>query len=312
MTKLDGIMRAARGAAGVCWCAVLSGCGAGAPPPGQEPSDLPALNALFGRDSVDRGAPLRADERDEVLSILRVQGVDVTQARFSADDWVLADGDVLYDARNVIRSAQGEIEKGYFWKTAVTVTKYNDIHVGADPTFPPDAIWTWATVYGGANWNASTHVIFNTVAPPPGAAVLTVMALPFNIFVGPGNDCLAALTAVPTTGQPGTIALNTSFHCTDTRVPVQCRVATLDSLSWDEMVHLATHEMGHSLGFGHPADPTAPGVNLISGTHSASDPNTPSYPSMMWGGLGSCYTGSGNVTLGLSTDDVASANAKYH
>jgi hypothetical protein len=32
----------------------------------------------------------------------------------------------------------------------------------------------------------------------------------------------------------------------------------------------------------------------------------------MWGGTNGCYTGSGNVTLQLSTDDVNSSNAKYH
>jgi hypothetical protein len=74
---------------------------------------------------------------------------------------------------------------------------------------------------------------------------------------------------------------------------------------------VATHAIGHALGFGHPADPAAPGVNHISGTQSAADPNLPSYPSMMWGGTRGCFTGSGNVTLGLSNDDVASANVKY-
>jgi hypothetical protein len=96
------------------------------------------------------------------------------------------------------------------------------------------------------------------------------------------------------------------------RLSAGCTAAgRLDGLSGNQEVHVATHEIGHALSFGHPADPAAQGVNHIEGTQSAANPSTPSYASVIWGGTNGCFTGSGNVTLGLASDDVASASAQH-
>ncbi len=295
-------------------CAAVAGCAdMEVPPSDSEAAQAPAVSLLHlaaVRQSADAKIALTNDERDQAMSILRVRGVDVSSARYVGEDWLMVD-DLIYDARGLLHEANGNVDKGYFWQSAVLVSGYKQIHVAGDPNLPPNATWTWAFVTGGADWNAKTHVGFTTAAPGSGATVLWVQAGSFAAAFGPGYDCLAAATLVPSGGQPGIIAINTSFHCTNTSVPAACRVATLDSLSWDEKVHVATHEMGHSLGFAHPLDPSPVGVHIVN-TATAINTNTPTYPSMMWGGTGSCYTGTGNVTLGLSSDDVASSNAAYH
>jgi len=218
---------------------------------------------------------------------------------------VLVD-DELFDARRLLRESTDSIEKGYFWKNTPTVTNYRDIHVVGDPSFPPNATWTWAFVTAGADWNAKTRVVFTTTAPPFGAAVLLVQAGSF----GPGNECLAGFSTAPSGGQRA----SSDQHRIQLHERRNPRRLPIDHARWAVLEPEGSHRDprdGHALGFGHPADPTAPGVNHIAGTQSAANPNTPSYKSMMWGGSNGCFTGIGNVTLGLSADDVASANVKY-
>jgi hypothetical protein len=315
MAKLDGLGGAARVAANAGLCAMLWGCGPSETAGGQASNDAPALGHILGL--TDRGEPLTADERKEVLSILRVQGVDVSQAQYTADDILMTDGDLMFDARRVLESAREDVEKGYFWKNTSIVSNYTDIHVAPNPTYPPDAIWTWAVVYGGSDWNAHTHVAMSTAAPGPNSAIMTVWAFDFAGLWDPAKVCNPAWTFAPSGGQPGYVLLNTTYHygpggCTNQSMPQPCRVASLDSFTWDQMVHITTHEMGHSLGFAHPADNSGPGEDHIPGTQSAANPDNPTYPSVMWGGLNGCYpSGNANVTAGLSADDIASANAKY-
>jgi hypothetical protein len=271
--------------------------------PDYDPQSLKWLRLDDARRDLADAPALTIAERDEVLTILRASGVDVTNARFYAEDWVLADDHVLYDARRVLHEAELDVEKGYFWTGATPVSRYWDIQIGSDGNYPLDVHFLTIVSAAITEWNDKTNILFTDSQTQPGPVLMLQMG-----DFGAGNQCLAGLATGPTGGQPGTVALNSGFNCPDPAIPAACRKSSLWDLGRDQKVHIATHEIGHALGFAHPADPSS---SRIIFTRSAPNANNPNYPSVMWGGPNGCFTGSGNVVARLSSDDVTSANRKY-
>lgn len=246
---------------------------------------------------------LTATERKAAKSILEVSGVDVSKARWFTNDWLLADDHVFYDARRVLREAEEDVEKGYFWKDATLVDRYWDIYFTNDPSYPLDIHFLTVFVSAMNAWTNSTSIGFANDQTDPGPVMVMQMG-PF----GADMNCYLGWSTGPSGGQPGIVAINSDFNCNVPEIPAACRASDPWSLSMDQQVHAATHEIGHALGFSHPLDT---GSSRIPFTRAATNGDNPTYRSMMWGGANGCYTGTGNVTLSLSSDDVASANRKY-
>jgi hypothetical protein len=272
------------------------------------------LAAYFELDAAREGfedePPLSPAERVEALSVLQGLGIDVSRARYFDNDWVIAE-DVIHDARKLLREEQAhaevQVDKGYWIRNATPVSNYQPIHLVGDPSFPLSWGWAFVVIAGATDWHERTNVKFTTDGAPPGATVMRFRQMPFRDFLGPGFECLLGLAGAPNGGNPGVVAINTTFDCTDPVIPAACRVS-FANVSWDMAVHTMTHEIGHALGFAHPAESNG---QRIGGTALAFLPNNPSYPSVMWGDPNGCFPGNANVTLGLSDDDVASAAAKY-
>lgn len=276
-------------------------------PVATDPEADAKIPAWFKIEETRRGfedePALTATDRKVVKSILEVSGVDVSNARWFENDWVLADDHVFYDARRVLREAEEDEEKGYFWTGATLVDRYWDIYFTIDPVYQLDLHFLSIFVTAMNEWTDRSSIGFTQNQTEPGPVLVAGMG-PF----GDEMDCYLGWSTAPSGGQPGMVAINTSFNCTSSSLPAACRASDPWSLGMDQKVHAATHEIGHALGFAHPLDPAS---SRISGTRAATDANNPTYRSMMWGGPNGCYTGSGNVTRGLSSDDVASANRKY-
>ncbi|MDD9943960.1 MAG: hypothetical protein OXU20_23155 [Myxococcales bacterium] len=254
--------------------------------------------------------PLSPDEQETILQFVRSHGFDTSGARFDGSDFILT-GDMRVDASTLLQAANHTVEKGYWFQLGGSPVPTPGFPAWVAP-FNLGLDWSFAFFFGAVEWNLRTPVEFFWGPPPTGEEnAVVVMYWPFDVFPFPESQVPAnattttmALATFPEGGNVGdAIFVNTNYSVPE----VPCGGEDIEAVPWEQKLRTATHELGHVLGFSHPAD----GMH-IEGTERVTATNK--YPSIMWpsGGL-ICPSEDPNdrYETTLSADDITAAEIKF-
>jgi hypothetical protein len=263
-----------------------------------------------------------------VSSALLQQGLHYQSLQVDSQRWeATIDGDVVMSLDGLLGSAKVGDDaqsllhtEGY---STVCSAVHNVVVCGPDSgkvpnvsqirlKFGPGVSAAWQTAFTTAAQRWSTNVCIEIV--PSGGSVsngITVSVADFGSgnravyanadFPGPLKTCGAHCQFYPVgTG----IRINTTFGCQDlppNGTICQGTQTPSESLSAGLKLHVALHELGHTLGFLHPEN--ANSLSLIPGTANAGA-SAPATATVM-------HANFGDTVTGLSSDDVLSRDKIY-
>ncbi len=235
------------------------------------------------------------ESQSEVEEILQAQGFDTSTLVFRDDGTVVVEEDIIMDVESVLEEGLDQIEKGYWIKKRVN--NVSNIWITNDSSSPVSSTWVWAFVTAAADWNANSIVNFRFDTPQSGGNRINIRSVPYGCKTCTTN-CKYGEADYPVSGRPGTeVRINSRYDC---RNGGRCQATSINRMPWNQMVKIAAHELGHTLGFTHPGT-----GKRISRTKKEST----GYSSIMWQG---CSIGNTQISSTMTSDDIKSANKIYY